>query len=312
MKGKTFLALAVLAVAVVASGPANAGCNPSKEFSLAFFDSGNYDLVIPAGADADVAAGVIGRLWAPGAYTTTGDQSGLGCPDTLWLYPPAGAGSLTIYGSNGSDLGNGQCDTAVCPAGGLIVLVQTKATNGSNAYYTVGRVVETFSAPGFDYARTASDWSMVPIPRPRVTVPTPSASGTVSLNVVLDAPAAPGLNAFHAPAADGFSATGTVTGYNLVSFTGAADPGREASAGWTPVPSGNVPTTAPSANGIVLACPVGQHVFLANRLSLDNGQVLSDYVSASTDINCSNLASPGSPGPGKGKVGKKQAAPGQQ
>jgi hypothetical protein len=290
MKGKIFGALAIAAVAVIATGPVQAGCSPaSKEFSLGYGDSGNFDLVFPASANSDISTAVIGHIWQPGAFATTGDLSGGGCNDTLWLYPPSGAGTMTIYGSNGSDLGNGVCDTQVCPAGGEIVVVQTTSTDGKNAFFAAGRVAET-PQPAFDYARTQSDWAMVPIPRPKVTVPTPSGSGSVSINVTLDPPA----SAFHAPAADAQQATATISGYQLVSFTGLADPGRAAGL-WTNIPSGNIATTAPAGNGIVVPCPLGQHVFIANRPVFDGGQLSGDYVSASTDINCSNLANPGSP-----------------
>src|SRR6185436_4438358 len=124
---------------------------------LAYSDTGSYDIVFPANADIDVGAGVIGRLWQPGERATTGENTGGGCPDSMWLYPPSGAGSMTIFGSNGADLGSGVCDTALCPVDQLLAFVQTKSMDNSKAYYTVGRVSETVPLP-FDFARTGHDW----------------------------------------------------------------------------------------------------------------------------------------------------------
>jgi hypothetical protein len=287
MKGKIVLALAVSAVAVIASSPVNAGCSPaSKEFSLAYSDTGNYDIFFPAGADTDVNAGIIGRLWQPGARATTSESSGGGCPDSMWVYPPSGGGSATIYGSNGSDLGNGVCDTAVCPSGGLIAVVQTKALDNSKSYYVVGRVNE--GAPlAFDFGRTLSDWNAVEIPRPVVTGSSRTAA-SATVDVQLPGPDA----AFHSPAADSQTASGTITGYQLVSFNGGADPGRDASAGWAPV-GGPIASTSPTAAGVVVACPSGTSTFLGTRVIIDG--FLTDYVSASTRIACSNIATPGTP-----------------
>jgi hypothetical protein len=293
MKGKIVLALAVVAVAVVASGPVNAACNPTKEFQLGYGDP-TYDLIFPAGADTTIQGAVIGHLWAPGSFATTGDTSvpGNGCVDTYWLYPPSGGGAMTIYGSNGGDLANpdiaGACDTVVCPAGALIAMVQTQAVNGSNAYYTVGRVSEgSTGAPLFNFALSGSDWQLVPIPRPNVT----SSSHTlvdVTVDVALDPPGP----AFHTSATDAFPATGTITSYQLVTFLGGADPGRAAGAGWVAA-GAPIATTTPTAQGRVLACPAGSSIFLANRVIVDG--VPSDYVSASVRVSCANVANPGSP-----------------
>jgi hypothetical protein len=297
MKVNIVLALAVAAVAVTADGPVRAGCNPTKEFQLGYGDP-TYDLIFPAGADTAIQGGVIGHIWQPGAFATTGDTSipGNGCVDTYWLYPPSAGGAMTIYGSNGGDLANpdiaGACDTVVCPAGGLVVMVQTKLLDNTDAYYTVGRVSEGSSgAPLFNFALTGSDWNLVPIPKPMVTAVS-RIGGTITVNFGFDPPAA----AFHTSAADGFPATGTITGYQLVAFTAPTnppvpDPGREA-AHWTNA-GAPLPTTAPS--GIVsYPCPDNFNVYLANRVIVDG--VPTDYVSASQRIQCSFLANPGRPG----------------
>jgi hypothetical protein len=297
MKGKIVLALAVSAVAVIGSSPVNAGCSPaSKEFQLAYGDSGSFDIFFPAGADTDVNAGIIGRLWQPGARATTGESTGGGCPDSMWVYPPSGAGSATIYGSNGSDLGNGVCDTAVCPVGALLALVQTKSTDGTKAYYTVGRVNET--APlAFDFARTFSDWNAVAIPKPNV-VNSSRTAVDVTVDVVLPGPDA----AFHAPASDAQTASGTITGYQLVSFNGGADPGRDASAGWVPA---GLPVASTSPNGQrTVPCPAGTSIFLGTRVIVDG--FLTDYVGESVRVACSNIATPGTPNKTPKPIGAKK------
>lgn len=304
MKGKIFSALVIAVAAAITTGPANAGCANPKDFSLAYGDSGNFDVVFQATDDTTVTGAVIGRLWQPGARATTGDETATGCADNLWLQPPSGAGTYTIFGENGGDIGTGGvCDSAVCPANGLIIVVQTKSLTGASASYTVGRTSEGTNFPAFDFARSGSDWNMVDIPRPEVTVPTPGGA-SLSVNVKVAGPA----TAFHSAAADGFSPNGTITGYQLVMFTGGSDPGREAGL-WSNVPSGFLAPsagagTADSTGTVTVACPAGVHVFLANRPIFDGGQFSGDYVSASTDINCSNLANPG--GPKIKPIGKKK------
>jgi len=293
MKGKIVLALAVVAVAVVASGPVNAACNPTKEFQLGYGDP-TYDLIFPALSDTAIQGGVIGHIWSPGAFATTGDTSvpGNGCVDTYWLYPPSAGGAMTIYGSNGGDLANpdiaGACDTVVCPSGALIVMVQTQALDGSKAYYTVGRISEgNTGAPLFNYGLTGSDWTLVPIPKPNVT-----ASSRTAVDVTVDVALDPPGPAFHTSATDNFPATGSITSYQLVTFGGGADPGRAASAGWLAA-GAPIATTAPTASGRVLACPAGTSIFLANRVIVDG--VASDYVSESVRVSCANVATPGTP-----------------
>jgi hypothetical protein len=306
MKGKIFAALAIAVVAVIAIGPVNAGCEGNdKAFGLAFGDNGNWDVFFqgphlvggqPVAADATDLVSIIGRHWQPGAFATTSNFPN--CPDDWWLFPPTGAGTYTIFGDNGSDIGSGgACTTAVCPNGALILVLQTKSTDGKSASYVAGRVLELTLFPTFDYAREGANWNMVDIPRPRVTVPVTGVGGSRGANIQVDLP----TSAFHSPAADALTANGTITGYQLVSFTGAADPGRDATANWTNVAGGLLTTSSPSGS-VTLDCTSLSKVFLATRVVFDNGAVSSDYVSASTVVNCSNLATPGA---GKGKPIKK-------
>jgi len=307
MKGKIIVAMAAVAVALTVTAPANAGCSPSKEFWLAYTDTGTQYIHFAPTDDQNIAGAVIGRVWAPGAFATTNDTTGGGCPDGVWLIDensatPTGAGpnAKTIFGSNGSDFGNGLCDTTACPANGLIVVIQTKSLDGTKGRYVAGRVAETaVSNAAFDFARTAEDWNVVDIPRPRVTVPVTGVGGARGANIQVDLPAA----AFHSAAADSLLASGTITGYQLVTFTGTGtDPGREAAL-WTNVPVGGLLTTTTPSGSITLDCSnVLNKVYVATRVVFDGGAFSGDYVSQSTQVNCSNLATPGQ---GKGKVIKK-------
>lgn len=281
MKGKIFVASALMAAAVLVSGPANAGCSPTKEFDLSLINA-NYWLYFPVGADKDPAA-VIGRFWAAGNFAgtnnTTSGPSGLSCPDDTFVRDFGDF--FAISGSHGGDAGAGPCDPAGCPTGNLIILVQTKSTDGTKAYYSVGRISET-PQPAWDFTRTGSDWNIIEIPRPKVILPS---AGTATFNVVVAPPEANSATAvFHSATDDNFLPTGTITAYQLVTFTGVADPGRAAGS-WTNAPAGGlVVTTNPAVTGLALPCPAGQHVYLANRPVFDNGQFAGDYVSASVDI----------------------------
>jgi hypothetical protein len=306
MKGKIIVALATVAVALSITGPANAGCSPvSKEFWLAFTDTGSQYINFDPLDDQNLLGAVIGHVWQPGAFATTNDATGGGCPDNVWLIdqtsatPAGGPNQKTIFGSNGQDFGNGLCDTTACPANGLIVVIQTVSLDGTKGRYTAGRVAETATSQVFDFARTAEDWTVVDIPRPRVTVPVTGVGGSRGANIQVDLPA----TAFHSAAADSLIASGTITGYQLVTFTGTGpDPGR-AQALWTNVPVGGLLTTTTPSGSITLDCSnVANKVYVATRVVLDSGAFSSDYVSQSTQVNCSNLATPGQ---GKGKVIKK-------
>jgi len=299
-----------VAVALSITGPANAGCSPvSKEFWLAFTDVGSQYINFAPTDDQNITGAVIGRVWQPGAFATTNDTTGGGCPDSVWLIDGTSATPIgdpgqtavkTIFGSNGADFGNGLCDTTACPANGLMVVIQTKSLDGTKGRYVVGRVLETsVSNAAFDFARTATDWNVVDIPRPRVTVPVTGVGGARGANIQVDLP----NSAFYSAAGDSLLANGTITGYQLVTFTGTGtDPGREAAL-WTNVPVGGLLTTSSPSGSITLDCSnVLNKVYVATRVVFDGGAFSSDYVSQSSQVNCSNLATPGQ---GKGKVIKK-------
>jgi hypothetical protein len=288
MKGKIFVAVAVVAVAVMAGGAANAACNPSKEFALAYYGTDKF-INFAVTDNQDTTGSIIGRVWGAGARATTGDAPGL-CDDQSYILD-GGPNQKTIFGSNGADLGTGTCDTG-CWTTPLILLVQTKSLDGSTASYVVGKSAE-FSGPNFDFSRAdGGDWNMIQIPKPNVT-----ASSRTATDVTVDVSLDPPTNAVRTAAADAFPAPSVISGYQLVTAAGGADPGRE-QALWVPVPGQTtVPTSAgPSTRGgVVLACPAGTSIWIANRPVFDNGQFSGDYVSAGVRIACANVATPGSP-----------------
>lgn len=284
---------AVLALAAI-SPVANASCSPAIPFGqvtpYAYDIFYGYHYVF-MGSDAMTDYGsIVGRFWQPG-------QRGLHdegpCDDSIWLvpYPPRGGDAFYMNGALGGDLGRGSCVNNGCPSDEMILLLQTKTVDGTGAKFAVGRVTQQpGAATDYNYNRTDDDWLLVPIPRPRVI--SSSRSGT---NVILDIQFDNVAMAYHenvGPVANPATPETTVDEYRLMRFTGTADPGRNP-ASWT------LHATAANAGGATLTgvsvdCSnTAQDVFLATQLSFDNGQLLSDYVSASVRIECDpNLAEP--------------------
>jgi len=256
---------------------ASAGCNPPKAFTLGFAPAGDYKLTFPADADTTIGGAALkGRFWQAGARAAASEAGS--CPEATYLTALSGT-ELTIFGLSGGDiLGTGPCDNAGCVAGTQVILVQTISTDGSKAYYAVGKVTE--NADGFDYSRGGTDWQVVEVPRPRVTQSS-RAGSTVTLNLSFDAP----LGA-HGEA-DAFSRSSILTGYQVVRFEGAADPGR-ATAAWTNL-GAVIPVTEGGATlgGLGAVCGgTTNDVFIAMRPVYDGGQFSGDYVGASTRIEC--------------------------
>jgi len=247
------------------------------------------------GMDANTDSGsIVGRFWQPGNRSGVNET---GCPDSAWLVPfPPPADKFYIHEFFGSTA----CNNQGCPAGELIVLVQDVTTDGSGSKFTIGRVTETSGGELiWNLNRTLDDWNLVPIPRPRVT--SSSRSGT---NVIVDVAFDDVAAAYHENQVTGSGSDAdvpnpatphsTITKYRLMKATGTSDPGRSPAA-WTLVSSVATAPGGASLTGITLDCSnTAQDVFLATQLEFDNGQLLSDYVSASTRIECDpNLAEPG-------------------
>jgi hypothetical protein len=257
---------------------ASAACNPTKDFKTAF-GSADHFLNFPGDADTTIGGpALIGRFWQSGARGAANE--GVGCPEVTYLLDLGGP--IAVFGQMGGDiLGTGGCDNTGCPAFGsdLITLIQTLSTDGSKAYYAVGKVND-LNLGEYDYGRGGTDWQVAEVPRPRVTMSSRT-GGTVTLNLSFDPPA----GAYGQ--ADGYAPESILTGYQVVRFEGTADPGR-APAAWTNIgaliPVGS---TGATLGGFEAVCGgTTNDVFIAMRPVFDNGQFSGDYVGASTRIEC--------------------------
>lgn len=273
----TAFGIAGVLVLAGAATDASAACNPTKDFKLAFSDAGDYFINCPPDAVCTIAGGVLkGRFWQAGNRGAANE--GAACPEATWLLE-TGAGQLTIFGQSGGDiLGTGPCDNTGCVANAQVTVIGTISTDGTKGYYAVGKVNETVGE--FLYNRGGTDWAMTEIPRPRVTNSSRGGS-TVTVNLSFDPP-----SGAHGEA-DSFSRSSILTGYQVVRFEGAADPGRLPAA-WSnlgaviPVSEGGA-----TLGGLAAVCGgTTDDVFLAMRPVFDGGQFSSDYVGASTRIEC--------------------------
>jgi hypothetical protein len=272
-------AVAVIAVAGIASD-ANAACNPTKDFKLAFGGGGDRFLNFPPDANTVIGGGVLkGRFWQGGARGAVNEGAPGDCPEATYMLETAPQ-QLTIFGQSGGDvLSTGPCVNVGCPAGTMVIVIQTLSNDGTNAYYAAGKVTEGLGE--FDFGRTGVDWTVTPIARPRVSSSS-RAGNTVTLNVALDGP-----TGAHGEA-DGFARNSILSGYQIVRFEGLADPGRQA-ASWT-----NVGSVVPvNENGDTPVIGLGavcagttNDVFVAMRPVFDGGQFSGDYVGASTRVEC--------------------------
>jgi hypothetical protein len=277
MNRRIVTALGAAAVVAFAGmvGDANASCLPTKDFKLGYGLNTHY-LVFPAGTNNVIGGGVLkGRFWQAGNRALANE--GTLCPEVSYLTDD-GTG-ITVFGQQGGDVFGTPCDNLGCVSGPMVLLIQTLSNDGVNAYYAVGKVVEGVGE--HDFSRTATDWQITTISRPRVSASS-RAGNTVNLNVNLDAP-----TGAHGEA-DSFARNSILTGYHIVRFEGLADPGRQAAA-WTnigsPVPvneNGDTPVI-----GLGAVCSgTTQDVFVAMRPIFDGGQFAGDYVGASTRVEC--------------------------
>lgn len=253
----------VLAIVVIASSPAEALCLPAKLFGT--WGEGYFYVNFGATANTDTAA-VVGRFWEPGQRGAKNEGT---YDDSNWFLDYAGkkytSGNL------------GDARTTGCPAGQLLTVLQAPTTDGGAEFVAMQVSEIPANAVAFDYSRRASDFNAAPIPRPNVSL---SSRSGPSVNLTLSI----------ADAAGGFYGVDSQTiarTYNLVRFTGTADPGRSAAA-WTLAQA--VPANTPTA--ITADCSnTATDVFYATQLVIDG--VASDLVSKSVRVECDpTLADP--------------------
>jgi hypothetical protein len=245
-----------------------ANCFPAVEFSQ--IATGNYHYVLfPAGSPA-TAESIVGRFWQPGQYTGTNQGS---CDETFWLTRCGEDCTIQSTGPvfyiNGT-LGGMSCDSG-CPDGEMIVMLEERG-----GLFLIARVNET-PGPMFDFSRLGTDLVPVPIPKPRVVSSAPG----VILGLEFDDPAA-GFRGL-----PGVPATTTITAIHVLIWRGVGTPplGRQ---GWTLL--SRLPYTGGTTSGTVNIgdpCPPnGANVHVAAALELENGAVLTDYISSRTITGC--------------------------
>jgi len=160
------------------------------------------------------------------------------------------------------------------------VLLQDRRSHAGGVF-AVGRITEiTGGVPRFDFSRIDTDWRMIPIPPPLVSLAETEGS-TLRLGMTFGDPA---LGYF---GLDVTRASDTITAFHVLTWEGISPPADRSA--WTPVGRfayhGGI--TAGSAN-IEHACPGSEESirFIAAALELDDGQMLTDYVSAAVPVSC--------------------------
>ena len=254
-----------------AFAPADASCL-GKDFGQ-ITETGYFYVRFPAGAATD-STSIVGRFWTPGQRTTANEGT---CPEANWLIGCSGCSPGApgpVYYLDG-DLS--LACTVGCPSGQLATLVETRSTDGANAWFALGRVDETPTGSfDFDYSRVQRDLDLVEIPRPEVL-----AVGT--------GPLFPVTIRFRDPA-DGFyglsgvAASGTITAFLL--YEDATPSASRLASAWPQV--NRFPYTGGATQVVHYAtCPVGGNAtHLAAALEFGNGEVVTTYVSRSVLVLC--------------------------
>ena len=283
MNRKFSIALAVVGVLVLGAWAtdAKAQCNPAKIFNTAFGAGGDSYIIFPADADTTVGGpNLRGRFWEPGNRTLKNEGSA--CPEATYMLvdPPPPAHGVGIFGQMGGDvLGTGPCVNLGCPVGSMILLIQTKSTDGTKSYFAIGRVNE--DASGFDFSTVdpGQNWTVGESPRARIT--NSGRAGTnVNVNIHFDAPS------LYSHAPSGVADETVITGYQVFRVNSNTDPGRNPAAWGSPIQT--VPTTASGADiPLSIDCSaVSTDVFLGTRAVFDGGQFAADDISQATKIEC--------------------------
>ena len=293
MNRKFSIALAVFGVLVLgaATTDAFANCDDARFFQTAFADDGaggTRDSFIVFPPDADITIGgpnLKGRFWQAGNRAAGGNE-GTNCPEATYMLSDGGNG-IGIFGSMGGDvLGTGPCDMVGCPAGPLVLLVQTKSVDGSKSYFAVGKVGLTNGAFDFSITDPDQNWVVAESPRARVTTSGRTATN-INVNIHFDAPS------LYAHGLTPSDETATITGYQVFRVNSNTDPGRGPAAWGAPLQT--VPTTASGADiPLTIDCSaVTTDVFLGTRAVFDGGQFAADDISQATRVECDpTLANP--------------------
>jgi len=289
MNRKFSIAFATIGILVLgaATTDASAQCANAKDFKTAFGEGGDSYIVFPPDADTTVGGpNLRGRFWQAGARTL--HNEGAACPESTYLIPNdlVPANSVGVFGALNGDYWGAPCINQGCPTGTMVLLIQTRSTDGARSYFAVGKVTET--SGGFDFSTIdpGQNWVVAESPRARVTT-SGRAGGNVNVNLHFDAPS------LYAHGATPTDETSTITGYQIFRVNSNTDPGRNPAAWGAPIQT--VPTTAGGADiPLVVDCSaVTTDVFFGTRAQFDGGQFAADDISQATRIECDpTLAEP--------------------
>ena len=260
---KKILFGAALALVIVglAAPSASAACNPPKSLSTYNSGTGAYSYW----HTTLVGGQLVGKIWS-GAVDFTGT-----CNDgnQTFLYFGATPGDV------GFNLSLGEACVPGCPSGSLSI--QVTAISGANSETITGKAPETSTgAINFDFS-TSGNLPFASYPRPRVTASS-RVTTNVNLNLAVDA-----LSSNNAGA--------DITGYNILSASGATDPGRLASA-YTLRSSIAAPGGIAGTGAATVDCAnIANDQWVVAQLVTSGGP--SNTVSAATRVKCDpNLANP--------------------
>ncbi len=263
--------LGVLAASLIVVGVAeraSASCIPSRSASAYNDATGQLGYWIqPSGFPTNQTT-LKGRFWQLGNRAASNEGTCTAATCSLfgsgWLYFLPGGILMNL------DLGSPEVYR--CPTGRLITVAENISSNGSNAAFLVGTA--DHSPAGlidWDYS-VFGNRNLVTIPPPRIT-----SSTTMGTNLILDIAVDSAASAAFGP-----SGVAAISGYNVLSALGAADPGRN------PLSYSLLGTVGGSSGGTLagrtLICTNGAPTYyLAVQVVFADG-VGSQYVSAVTSI----------------------------
>ena len=278
MTKKIVFGVAAVALAAVVMAPAaSAACGNVRSAST--YNSATRAYNYWHAPSGDATGTLIGQTWQlgnPGQFST-GDCLNFN-------------GGILYFGSGGIGLNlHMESCGAGCPSplSTLAVLAQKRDPTGVTDFL-LATVVETPGVVNFDYS-TQGNHQMIRMPQPTVLSSGPKVGNTLPVHISLPSVAA-GLY--------GPNAGNAITGFQIVYKLAAASPGTDGSL-YTPAPGGTIaaPGGTPVADALLqLDCtdPTNtKDAWIATRLYLENGQVLSGAVSQPKRVHCvGSLAEP--------------------
>lgn len=304
-------AFGVLLIAVMAAPQAEAACTAAVQAQTGIYPNYSYTSA-PAAASISGNGGAlrVGRFWEPGSGAT---QSSGSYSSNLWWPSYDGFAAFGGYiRANLTDAGVAGCPGAPNTFGGdttastdIIVLLEDKAIDESDAYYYAARVSFDVAA-GIQYdmgplsAQTWTAPALVPIPKPFIT-----SSGRSGATVTLDLTLADVAAGFQGRNLSNMALSphASITAYQLCSqekLASAPAPTRDRTDGWVCADVGATMVGGRTVTGRTETCAntssgaTSTRRYLATGLSFDSGARLSTYVSRAVVIPCDpTVATPG-------------------